>query len=122
VILRPDGVSDFDRLNSRRHDNEVQLLGFDLLEFGGADLRQQPLEQRKVALGNLLRRPNAGIQLVEHLEASGEILFEHACALGFEGIVSKRRDAPYCHGRCRKWHKLKNPESPAAKRTEDGSF
>src|SRR5262249_46452905 len=44
VILRPDGVSDFDRLNSRRHDNEVQLLGFDLLEFDGADLRQQPLE------------------------------------------------------------------------------
>jgi len=29
VILRQDGVSDFDRLRSRRHDNEVQLLGFE---------------------------------------------------------------------------------------------
>ena len=27
VILRPDGVADFDRLHSRRHDAKVQLLG-----------------------------------------------------------------------------------------------
>jgi ATP-dependent DNA ligase len=32
VILRQDGVADFDRLHARRHDGEVQLLGFDLLE------------------------------------------------------------------------------------------
>jgi ATP-dependent DNA ligase len=35
VILRQDGVADFDRLHSRRHDGEVQLLGFDLLELDG---------------------------------------------------------------------------------------
>jgi hypothetical protein len=28
VILKADGVSDFDRLHSRRHDREVQFLGF----------------------------------------------------------------------------------------------
>jgi bifunctional non-homologous end joining protein LigD len=35
VILRPDGVSDFDALHARQHDGEVQLLGFDLLELAG---------------------------------------------------------------------------------------
>ena len=101
----------------------MQILGFDLLELNGDDLRQQPLEQRKVALASLLRRPPSGIQLVEHLEAAdGATVFEHACNLGLEGIVSKRRDTPYCHGRCRKWLKIKNPESPAEKRFEEGTF
>jgi bifunctional non-homologous end joining protein LigD len=33
-----------------------------------------------------------------------------------QGIVSKRRDAPYRSGRCPDWVKLKNPESAAARR------
>jgi hypothetical protein len=36
--------------------------------------------------------------------------------VGLEGIVSKRRDAPYRSGRSPHWHKVKNPDSPAAKR------
>jgi ATP-dependent DNA ligase len=46
----------------------------------------------------------------------------HACKLGLEGIVSKRRDKPYQHGRSRARLKIKNPASPAAKRIEDGTF
>ena len=34
---------DFDRLHSRQHDDEVQLLGFDLLELDGTDLRREPV-------------------------------------------------------------------------------
>lgn len=41
VILRQDGVADFDRPHSRRQDVEVQLLGFDLLELDGT-LRMIP--------------------------------------------------------------------------------
>ncbi len=63
VILPDDGVSDFDRLHSRRHDGEVQLLGFDLLELDGADLRRQPLTTRKATLASLLRRSRDGIQV-----------------------------------------------------------
>jgi ATP-dependent DNA ligase len=33
----------------------------------------------------------------------------HACNLGLEGIVSKRRDLPYRSGRSKCWIKLKNP-------------
>ena len=122
VILQPDGLSDFDRLHSRQHDREVRLLAFDLLELDGEDLRADPLERRKAVLAKLLRNSDAGVQFVEHFEAPGEIAFAHACALGFEGIVSKRRDAPYRHGRSRTWLKVKNPESPAALRVWEDRF
>jgi bifunctional non-homologous end joining protein LigD len=122
VILRPDGVSDFDALHDRRRDREVQLLAFDLLELDGEDLRPDPLERRKAGLATLLRRSQTGIQLTEHVEAPGHVVFAHACLLGLEGIVSKRCDAPYRHGRCRSWLKVKNPESPAALRVWEDRF
>jgi ATP-dependent DNA ligase len=46
----------------------------------------------------------------EHLEGDGEAIFRHACALGLEGIVSKRRDARYRSGRSLTWLKVKNPD------------
>jgi bifunctional non-homologous end joining protein LigD len=49
-------------------------------------------------------------------------MFRHACKLGLEGIVCKRRDAPYRSGRSKTWLKVKNPASPAMLRlVEDGS-
>jgi ATP-dependent DNA ligase len=123
VILRPDGVADFDRLHSRRHDGEVQLLGFDLLELDGTNLRAEPLMHRKATLASLLRRSRDGIQLVEHIEATdGATVFAHACKLGLEGIVSKRRHARYQHGRSRAWLKVKNPASPAMQRVWEEWF
>src|SRR6266480_1783365 len=53
----------------------------------------------------------------EHLEhEGGETVFRHACKMGLEGIVSKRRDSPYRSGRSPDWLKMKNPEAPAVKR------
>ena len=57
----------------------------------------------------------------EHLAGDGKKIFEHACKLGLEGIVSKRRDAPYRSGRSKAWLKIKNHESPATQRLEDGA-
>jgi len=117
VILRADGSSDFDRLRSRWHNDEVQLLGFDLLELNGTDLRREPLETRKATLASLLRGSHKGVQLVEHIEAAdGATVLAHACKLRLEGIVSKRRDRPYRHGRSREWLKIKNSEHPAMQR------
>jgi bifunctional non-homologous end joining protein LigD len=42
--------------------------------------------------------------------------FRHACKLGLEGIVSKRKDSPYRSGRSPDWRKMKNPDAPAVKR------
>ncbi|MEY9459653.1 ATP-dependent DNA ligase [Bradyrhizobium ottawaense] len=55
VILGVDGISDFNALHSRRHDEEVQLYAFDVLALGGDDLRPLPLSVRKTNLARLLR-------------------------------------------------------------------
>jgi ATP-dependent DNA ligase len=40
----------------------------------------------------------------------------HACALGCEGIVSKRLASPYSAGRSARWLNIKNLLASAAKR------
>src|SRR5262245_63606924 len=45
-----------------------------------------------------------------------ELLFRHACNLGLEGIVSKRKGLPYRSGRSPDWLKMKSPDAPAVKR------
>jgi ATP-dependent DNA ligase len=93
VWCRKDGRADFDRLHSRAHDEDVFLYAFDLIGLDGEDLRPAPSEQRKGKLEKLLAR-GAGIRFSEHLDGDGATIFEHACKLGLEGIVSKRRDLP----------------------------
>jgi bifunctional non-homologous end joining protein LigD len=72
-----DGISDFEKLHSRAHDDQVFLYAFDLLELNGEDCRREPLEARKAALAKLLSR-TTGVRLSEHIEGHGPIIFEHA--------------------------------------------
>ena len=72
------------------------MWAFDLIELNGDDIRGDPLAMRKATLLALLARAAPGIRFNEHLdEEDGPLVFEHACKLGLEGIVSKRRDSPY---------------------------
>jgi hypothetical protein len=48
--------------------------------------------------------------------SDGEAVFRHACKLGLEGIVSKRKDSAYRSGRSPDWPKMKNADAPAVKR------
>jgi ATP-dependent DNA ligase len=48
--------------------------------------------------------------------SSGPTVFAHACKMGLEGIVSKRKDSTYRSGRSPDWLKMKNPEASAMKR------
>ena len=57
-----------------------------------------------------------GLRLNEHIEHDGPIVFAHACRMGLEGIVSKRKASPYRSGRTADWIKSKNPDAPAVKR------
>jgi bifunctional non-homologous end joining protein LigD len=59
----------------------------------------------------ILAKAGAGIRFNEHMEGDGETVFRHACKLGLEGIVSKRKDS-----RSPDWLKMKNPNAPAVKR------
>jgi ATP-dependent DNA ligase len=67
-------------------------------------------------------RARDGIRYSSHLEGDGTTTFEHACRMGLEGIVSKRRDLPYVSGRAKCWIKVRNPASAAMQRYEDGTF
>jgi bifunctional non-homologous end joining protein LigD len=120
VVVDDLGVTDFERLRSalaeRGGSRTAFLYGFDLLELEGEDLCRHPWEIRRATLTGLLRKAGPGIRLSEHLDGDGETIFRHACALGAEGIVAKRRDRPYRSGRCADWVKIKNPAAPAATR------
>ncbi len=117
VLLGVDGRSDFDGLQSRRHDPEVQYYAFDMLVGEGEDLRRLPLSMRKANLAKHLRRRVDGIFLSDFEEgAIGPDLFRHACQLGLEGLVSKLWDRSYRAGRSPAWVKVKNPAHPAYRR------
>jgi bifunctional non-homologous end joining protein LigD len=117
VSCGADGIASFNRIRYRRHDAEVFLYAFDLIELNGEDLRGDPLAVRKATLERLLARAASGLRYNEHLDKEdGPLVFLHACKLGLEGIVSKRRDSPYSSGRSPHWVKAKNPSAPAVKR------
>ena len=122
VCLDAEGVAQFNTLHTRRADNLAVACAFDLLMLNGDDLRGKPLTERKAALRKLLRRSRGGIQYVEHVEGDGDKMFEAACRLGLEGIVSKRMASPYRSGPSKAWLKTKNPKAPAAMRVVDGTF
>jgi bifunctional non-homologous end joining protein LigD len=110
------GLSVFEMIRWRHHDDAVTLCAFDLLELDGEDLRREPIEVRKATLKGLLRRARSGIAFNRHFEVDGTVVYEQACALGCEGIVSKRLGSPYRPGRSDCWVKIKNPKAPAVTR------
>jgi bifunctional non-homologous end joining protein LigD len=88
---------------------KLVFYAFDLLYLDGFDLRGADLVDRKRVLEALLADAQ-GMQLIKHVEhiaGNGELVLQHACKLGLEGIVSKRADAPYRSGRRPEWTKTK---------------
>jgi ATP-dependent DNA ligase len=119
-VLGVDGISDFNALQSRRSDHEVQLYAFDCLAYNGDDLTRLPLHLRKTNLEQLLRGRSDGIFVAPFEQGKiGPVLFDAACHMGLEGIVSKHRERPYRVGRCDHWHKVKNRKHPAFTRVAD---
>jgi ATP-dependent DNA ligase len=116
VACDDNGVASFDRIRYRQQDASVFLYGFDLIELNGDDLRRDPLEVRKATLASMLVKAGPGVRFNAHLEGDGPTVFAHACKMGLEGIVSKRKDSPYRSGRSPDWLKMKNPAHAAVKR------
>ena len=93
------------------------MFAFDLLEPDGVDMRREPIETRKATLASVVRKSLPGLRLNEHIaHPEGGTVFQHACKLGAEGLVSKRLGSRYRSGRSPDWPKFKNPQAPAVRR------
>jgi bifunctional non-homologous end joining protein LigD len=119
VACDHNGVALFDLVRHHRANDSVFLYAFDLIELNGDDLRRDPLEVRKATLASMLAKAGRGIRFNEHIEGDDSTVFAHACKLGLEGIVSKRKDSAYRSGRSPDWLKMKNADAPAVKREEE---
>ena len=79
---------------------------------GTSDGTRVPRRHRALALGE----NKVALEGQDFVVSLGPPSFEHACRLGLEGIVSKRKGSRYQSGRSRDWVKAKNPEAPAITR------
>ena len=112
AIVLPDGRTSFQALQNAASGGArlgIVYFAFDLLELNGRDLRPLALDQRKAALEPLLHKfgHDGVLRYSQHLLGGGSKVFRHACHLGAEGIVCKRRTQPYRPGRNRDWLKVK---------------
>lgn len=109
IVAFKDGKPDFSSLQEAlsKGGQGLTLFAFDLLEAEGEDLAKLPQLARKERLRALLEGADARIQFSEHVLGAGEKLFETMCREGYEGVVSKRADAPYRGARTKAWFKTK---------------
>ena len=119
IVCDDSGLAVFDLIRGHGTNARAVLCAFDLLEVNGGDIRAEPIEDRRRRLAGLLRLPHEGIALNEQFKGDGAMIYKHACALGCEGIVSKRLGSPYRAGRSSHWLKIKNPAAPAARRLDE---
>jgi bifunctional non-homologous end joining protein LigD len=112
AIVLPDGRTSFQALQNAFSGGSRRGLvyfAFDLLRISGNSLERRPLEERKRELLRLTGKPGpkAAIRYSEHVVGRGAEMFQEACRLRLEGIISKRIDAPYKRGRGDTWLKTK---------------
>jgi len=111
VVLDDHGLSNFAGLQAAFQEGtqrNITYFAFDVLHLDGHNLRALQLSERRKILEQLLRGlERTSLRLSEGIEGKGAVVFEHACQLGAEGIVSKLATAKYVSGRSNTWLKLK---------------
>ncbi|MGF1620268.1 MAG: DNA ligase D [Rhodomicrobiaceae bacterium] len=109
VVFDEKGQSRFGLLQDalKGGGEPMHFMAFDLLALDGHSLRKDALEKRKMSLTKLLKDAEGPIRYSDHVEGDGERMRAEVCAMGLEGIISKRGDAPYRSGRSPLWQKSK---------------
>lgn len=110
VVESGSGASDFSALQadlSEGRSDRFLYYAFDILHLDGRNLRPLQLEERKMLLETLLAEASPRLRYSTHFAESGTMVLRHACRLSLEGVVSKKRDAPYATKRSKSWVKSK---------------
>ena len=107
IVAFAGGQTSFQLLQQRGARRvSVKLYAFDLLHLAGYATTALPLHARR----RLLRAAvdfHGPLRLTLSRKRDGERLAAEACRKGWEGLIAKRADAPYTHGRSRDWLKFK---------------
>jgi len=108
IVAFKDGNPDFSTLKDAiSNAGDMTVFAFDLLRLDGEDITTLPNVQRKERLRPLISGDDPRVQFSEHIIGAGEQLYETMCREGYEGVVSKRADAPYAGKRTKNWLKIK---------------
>ena len=84
-------------------DRQSEYHVFDILWIDGRNVTGLTLDERRGLLDRLpLTAPMHRVG-----EVRGPAPWDRACAQGWEGVIAKRRDAPYEHKRSKHWFKMK---------------
>ncbi|QVW25514.1 DNA ligase D [Pseudomonas hormoni] len=111
VVTNEQGVPDFQALqnafDSGRSGNILYYL-FDMPYLNGVDLREVPVEERRVALATVLK-PNEDplLRFSDAFAEEPDALLNSACQMQMEGLIGKRLGSPYVSRRSSDWIKLK---------------
>jgi bifunctional non-homologous end joining protein LigD len=113
VVLGPKGTPEFHALQNAidqpRNREAIDYFLFDVPYLEGHDLRQVPLVARRELLRRLLEeRPQPHLRFSAAFDADAAAILESARRMGLEGVIAKRKDAPYESRRTETWLKLKN--------------
>lgn len=112
VVQGDNGAPDFQNLQNafERHATaSIVYWIFDLPFLDGEDLREQPVEARRERLAALLTDDLAPrLRFSETFDAPPRDLLASVSALGFEGLIGKRKGSSYVSRRSSDWIKLKS--------------
>jgi bifunctional non-homologous end joining protein LigD len=112
VVIGKNGTPEFNALQNafdRSRTESIDYFLFDLPYFEGHDLRATPLVQRRQLLKQLLdEHPHDHLRFSADFDADAASILESARRMGLEGVIAKRKDAPYESRRTETWLKLKN--------------
>ncbi|RCW73731.1 DNA ligase D [Pseudorhodoferax soli] len=111
VVMDHNGLPDFGALQQAFDASKTQTIVyylFDVPYCGGHDLREQPLQARRALLASLLEGKDSDLVFYSAtFDAPPGQVVGTACKLGLEGVIAKRKDAPYVSRRSDSWLKLK---------------
>ena len=111
VVLDAQGRSDFTALQKVIDGTAKQPLRyvvFDMPGIAGVDISRCALLQRKALLKELIGPGPGTLAYSDHVLDHGPAVFTASGEAGFEGIISKRVDAPYVNARSPAWIKIKH--------------
>src|SRR6056297_1024529 len=109
-VIAGRGGGDFSTLQKAlKTGDALTCYVFDCMVLDGEDLTEKPLSERRKALEKLFKGlpPRGPLRLSPIIEEEGAAALAAMCDAGGEGIISKRRDAPYRGGRSMAWIKSK---------------